>query len=73
VIDISLDKRERKILEFAHPYGCVFRTMHVAGIKREEVAALVERRLLAGDGQGGFDLTEGGRAALGVKGAATHG
>jgi hypothetical protein len=73
VIDISLDKRERKILELAHPYGTVFRTMHAAGIKREDVNALIERRLIVGDGQGGYDLTEGGRAALGVKGAASDG
>ncbi len=67
-VDITLEAKERKILELCDPYGCTATTLITVGkVKRATLAELSGegRRLIALTRPGVYVLTEHGRAALG--------
>jgi len=67
MIDPTLEAWERKLLALVHPYGCTTRTLITTGkAKPGQIQALVDRRLIVRDRPGTVELTDHGRAALGV-------
>lgn len=68
MIDISLEAKERKLLDLMHPHGCSARCLLQTGkAKAGEIPALVDRGLCQAGPQGGtYELTDGGRIAIGA-------
>jgi hypothetical protein len=69
MIDITLETKERRLLDLMHPYGCTGRTLILIGkAKPGETDALVERDLAKpGKLKGTYRLTENGEIAIGVR------
>ncbi len=68
MIDPTLEARERVLLEKLHPYGLSSRAMFTTKPKAKpgELDALIARGLAQRDKRWGYNLTNHGRAALGV-------
>lgn len=66
MVDIVIDKKERQLLQYAHPYGCTSRCLITIGhAKPGEIGSLIKRELLEETRKGVYGLTHHGRAALG--------